>query len=213
MNSKPEALFRVYYFMPMSNAKISTQVFLPSDFGQFDIQAVESEFEYFPHIIIKSKNEILGPCLLRIHSECFTGDVLGSQRCDCAYQLHSSLKLIDKEGGMLIYLRQEGRGIGLHHKLEAYALQDQGLDTMEANKVLGFESDERDYSIVVDILKRKNISHVKLISNNPQKINFLKNNGIQVDAIIPIIKESDNYNRKYLETKRDKMGHKIPKDF
>lgn len=212
MNSKPGALFQVYYFMPMSNPQISTQVFLPTDFGDFDIQAVESGFENFPHLIIESKKALSSPCLLRIHSECFTGDVLGSKRCDCGFQLHYSLNRIHEEGGLLIYLRQEGRGIGLTHKLEAYVLQDQGLDTLEANKALGFESDEREYSIVIDILKKKNILNVKLISNNPHKINFLINNGIHVDEVIPIIKETDNYNRRYLETKREKMGHKIPRN-
>lgn len=213
MNSKPEALFQVYLFMPIHNLVKSSKVFLPTDFGDFEIQSIESEFESFPHLILRSGVlESSSPVLLRIHSECFTGDVLGSKRCDCAYQLHTSLEKISKEGGLLIYLRQEGRGIGLHSKIEAYSLQDKGLDTFEANKALGFELDDRDYQIVVDILKENKIDKVKLLSNNPGKINFLIERGIVVEEIIPLIKKPDQYNQKYLRTKRDKMGHHIPKE-
>ncbi|MCC6816700.1 MAG: GTP cyclohydrolase II [Saprospiraceae bacterium] len=200
--------------MALPNPQHSSLVYLPSEYGEFEIQTIASDFKEFPHLIIQSKQlDFSLPLLLRIHSECFTGDVLGSKRCDCAFQLHHSLKRMNKEGGMLIYLRQEGRGIGLHHKIEAYALQDQGLDTIEANTALGFNSDERDYSIVAEILHQRKIKSVRLMSNNPQKINFLKDQGIQVDEVIPLIKEKDPFNQKYLRSKRDKMGHKIPLDF
>ncbi|NOT38091.1 MAG: GTP cyclohydrolase II [Saprospiraceae bacterium] len=198
--------------MPKRNSEKSPLVRLPTDYGDFEIQTITSKFDQFPHVILQSKKPLSEVPILRIHSECFTGDVLGSKRCDCAYQLHKSLERINKDGGILIYLRQEGRGIGLHSKIEAYALQDQGLDTMEANKALGFEYDEREYSIALSILKEKNINQVRLITNNPGKINFLIDNGVEVKEIISLIKPTDQYNLKYLKTKRDKMGHKLPKE-
>ncbi|MEP7197763.1 MAG: GTP cyclohydrolase II [Saprospiraceae bacterium] len=197
----------------MSIAK-SVSALLPSDYGDYLIHSVESEFDSFPHIVLMSRKiPIIEPVLLRIHSECITGDVFGSLRCDCGYQLKKSMELIDEEGGILIYLRQEGRGIGLGNKLKAYNLQDGGMDTIEANHALGFATDERDYSPVLKILKDNKINAVRLLTNNPLKIDFLKNNQIKVEAVIPIVKPKDEFNEFYIKTKREKMGHFIPNEF
>jgi 3,4-dihydroxy 2-butanone 4-phosphate synthase/GTP cyclohydrolase II len=149
-----------------------------------------------------------GAPLVRVHSECFTGDVLGSLRCDCGHQLDRSLAAVAEEGhGIVIYLRQEGRGIGLAHKLHAYALQDQGLDTVEANEELGFAADLRDYGIAVQMLRDMNIGKVRLLTNNPDKIRKLEGYGIEVEERIPLVTQPTPYNERYLETKKSKMGH------
>lgn len=145
--------------------------------------------------------------LVRIHSECITGDVLGSVKCDCGAQLQQSLDLLSKEGGVLIYLRQEGRGIGLANKLKAYALQEQGYDTVEANLALGLPIDSRDYAIAYQILKYYGINDIRLLTNNPQKVHSMQKYGIQVTERIPLTVSPTMENKSYLETKRDKLGH------
>jgi 3,4-dihydroxy 2-butanone 4-phosphate synthase/GTP cyclohydrolase II len=145
---------------------------------------------------------------VRIHSECLTGDVFGSRRCDCGPQLDGAMRIIQEEGtGVLLYLRQEGRGIGLENKLRAYALQDQGRDTVEANIELGFQADERDFAVAAHMLQLLKVSKVRLITNNPNKSRSLEENGIEVSERIPMIVPSDPCNREYLETKREKLGH------
>lgn len=184
---------------------------LPTDFGQFRIYSYPSEDLYFPHVVLVHEDlNISAPVPVRVHSECITGDVFGSKRCDCGYQLKTSLHFLAEHSGMLIYLRQEGRGIGLKNKIEAYALQDRGMDTIEANHQLGFEADLRNYEIAVQILREWQINKVKLLSNNPEKKKYLLNHGFDIVEMIPILKPFDDYNRKYLETKRDRMGHLIP---
>jgi 3,4-dihydroxy 2-butanone 4-phosphate synthase/GTP cyclohydrolase II len=146
--------------------------------------------------------------LVRIHSECLTGDVFGSKRCDCGLQLASAMRLIEQEGaGILLYLRQEGRGIGLVNKLKAYGLQDQGLDTVEANVHLGFQPDERDFAVAAHMLKDLGVTQVRLITNNPQKQETLQRLGVRVVERIPSVVAVDSYNEGYLRTKREKMGH------
>lgn len=184
------------------NITISQEANLPSRFGNFNVKAFQQDDK--EHLVIYAKKLKKEPTI-RIHSECLTGDAIGSLKCDCRDQLEYALELINKEGGMVIYLRQEGRNIGLLNKINAYALQDKGLNTIEANHQLGFASDERTYEIVTFILDYFNIKKIKLLTNNPDKINALED--IEIINRIPIIMDSNEYNENYLETKRDKMGH------
>ena len=180
-----------------------TQSKLPTKYGLFDLYAFRTgEGE---HLCLVKAPLPKNP-LLRIHSECLTGDVFASQRCDCQSQLHASLKKIKKEGaGILIYLRQEGRGIGLFNKIRAYALQDKGFDTVEANEQLGFKADARKYSIAIEIVKRFGITKVRLLTNNPDKVKSLAKEGIKVEQIPLIILSPTT--KKYLHTKKEKLGH------
>ena len=177
---------------------------LPTKYGKFKIQSFkEGEKE---HLVIFTENLPEIP-LVRIHSECLTGDALGSLKCDCGEQLEHALKEIQKHGGIVLYLRQEGRGIGLFNKVNAYALQDKGLDTVEANHQLGFEADMRDFSIVEKILKEFKIDKIKLLTNNPKKEFAFKD--IEVVERIPIKVKPNPYNENYLKTKKEKLGHKL----
>ncbi len=182
---------------------------IPTPLGDFNMIAyADHENEPMPHLaLVREPIDTDKPVLIRIHSECFTGDVMGSNRCDCGEQLSRSLEMIGKEGGALIYLRQEGRGIGLINKLKAYNLQDQGLNTAEANTHLGFEVDARQYDAAVYILADLNISSVRLLTNNPLKIEALSNSPIKVVDRVPIVIDPKKDNSFYLKTKRDLMGH------
>ena len=183
---------------------------LPTEeYGDLTIKLFESCMEKHHHLaIIKEKSDVSSePTLVRIHSECFTGDLFGSIRCDCGWQLHESLTQISQQGGVLLYLRQEGRGIGLLNKLKAYALQDQGLDTVEANQKLGFGSDDRNYWIGAQMLQNLKILQVRLLTNNPQKIVDLEQYGIKVVQRIPLIAKPNSTNLAYLKTKQTKLGH------
>ena len=182
--------------------EISSIANLPTKYGNFKIQSFKEDEK--EHLVIFTENMPEIP-LVRIHSECLTGDALGSLKCDCGEQLEYALKEINQNGGMVIYLRQEGRGIGLFNKVNAYYLQDMGLDTVEANHQLGFEADMRDFSIVEDILKHFNIEKIKLLTNNPKKEFAFKN--IKVVERIPIKIKPNPYNKNYLKTKKEKMGH------
>lgn len=195
------------------NIKISNSAKLPSKFGNFTLTAFkEGEKEHLaiykePLItsINQNENVIEETVLIRIHSECLTGDALGSLKCDCGEQLEYALKAIDKEGGMVIYLRQEGRSIGLLNKINAYALQDGGLNTIEANHQLGFSADERSYEIVSTILGHFGIKKIKLMTNNPKKLESLPD--VEIVQRVPIIMDSNQYNSDYLGVKKEKMGH------
>ena len=184
---------------------------LPTRFGDFHIIAFENNRDGKEHVAI-TKGDVIGAknIPVRLHSECLTGDALGSLRCDCRDQLESSLIAIGKmEKGMVLYLRQEGRGIGLINKIRAYSLQDQGLDTVEANLALGFRDDERDYAVAAHMLMSLKIESIQLMTNNPKKIAQLTQYGIQVNGRIPHIMPPNEHNRFYLETKAAKSGHMI----
>lgn len=181
--------------------KISEVANLPSRFGSFRVQSFKQGNK--EHLTI-FKQPLEGVVNVRIHSECLTGDAIGSLKCDCRDQLEASLKYIEERGGMVIYLRQEGRNIGLFNKINAYALQDQGLDTIEANHQLGFKADERTYEIVDFILAHFGISRINLLTNNPQKLHDLK---VEVVERVPIIITPNKFNENYLRVKKEQMGH------
>ncbi len=184
------------------NIEISQIANLPSRFGKFKVKAFkEGEKE---HLVIYKENLDKIP-IVRVHSECLTGDAIGSLKCDCRDQLEYALELAEKTNGMVIYLRQEGRNIGLLNKINAYALQDTGLNTVEANHQLGFEADERTYEIVTFILCHFNIHKIKLLTNNPAKINSISD--IEIVQRVPIIMKPNKYNKGYLGVKKDEMGH------
>ena len=182
---------------------------LPSEWGQFIIRAYAGgKSEQMPHLAFHHEElDPDKPVIVRVHSECLTGDLLGSNRCDCGEQLDASLKLISEEKGLLIYLRQEGRGIGLINKLKAYNLQDEGLNTIDANHQLGFEADERSYEIAKFILQDLGIKRIRLLTNNPLKVRSLKESGIEVVERVPLKIDPQSDNAFYLKTKKDKMGH------
>lgn len=179
---------------------------LPTKYGKFKIKAYKDGEQ--EHLAIMSEDfEGLHTPYVRIHSECLTGDTLGSLKCDCQNQLDLSLKFIAKHGGLVIYHRQEGRNIGLLNKVNAYALQDLGRNTIEANLELGFKEDDRDYSIVSHIFNDLHIKRVKLITNNPKKIAYVNSLGLEDVQRVPAITKCNQYNEHYINTKKEKMGH------
>lgn len=186
--------------------EISNEATLPTRFGTFKIRSFKETKpnQILEHLVIKTQNLPQNP-LVRVHSECLTGDALLSLKCDCGNELHLALERIQKEEGMVIYLRQEGRGIGLFNKVNAYALQDTGLDTVEANLALGFKEDERDYSVVKVIFDFYQLKQIRLLTNNPSKINLFKTM-VQLQRE-PILTECNQHNSHYLAIKKEKMGH------
>jgi len=194
--------------------EFDTSIDFPSIYGHFKIYMYRSIIDDRHHFaLVKGEIDPKKPMLVRVHSECLTGDVLGSLKCDCGNQLHQSLRQIEKEGkGVLLYMRQEGRGIGLTNKIYAYALQEIGLDTVEANEELGFKPDLRDYGVGAQILYDIGVRKMRLLTNNPRKIVGLQGYGLEIIDRVKIETEPNTYNRDYLITKRDKMGHLILKD-
>ncbi|MEY2440010.1 MAG: 3,4-dihydroxy 2-butanone 4-phosphate synthase / cyclohydrolase [Verrucomicrobiota bacterium] len=182
---------------------------LPTDYGDFDLHLYRSTLDGAHHLaLVKGKIDQNGETLVRVHSECLTGDVFGSRRCDCGNQLHAALRQISDEGnGVLVYMRQEGRGIGLAAKIHAYKLQEEGLDTVEANAKLGFATDLRDYGLGAQILFDLGVRKFRFMTNNPKKVVGLEGYGIQMVEQVPIRSEANPHNAKYLETKKVKMGH------
>ncbi len=182
---------------------------LPTEWGVFDIHGFEDEVSGKEHIALTFGDVSGGaPVLARIHSECLTGDALFSQRCDCGSQLKEAMGRIAQEGcGVILYLRQEGRGIGLLNKIKAYHLQDEGADTVEANEQLGFAADQREYAMCDTMLKHLGISQVKLLTNNPRKVSSLEGHGYKVVERVPLQTGRNPHNKRYLDTKQDKLGH------
>jgi len=182
---------------------------LPAKHGQFVIDAFDSGKDDQPHLALRNEGIRSAVVNVRVHSECITGDVFGSTRCDCGEQLKSSLKYLEEHGGILVYLRQEGRGIGLVNKLKAYNLQDEGFDTIVANHQLGFATDLRSYEAAIAILKHFEIARINLMTNNPEKLGAFENSGIHVESRIPIVILPVADNERYLQTKKDGMGHML----
>ena len=182
---------------------------LPTEWGNFKIAAYsENENEKMPHILMISENtDFSKPINIRIHSECMTGDVFHSKRCECGEQLDFAMKYFNENGGILFYLRKEGRGIGLINKLKAYNLQDKGFDTAEANIELGFPADGRNFEFILNILKDLNIEQVNLLTNNPKKLDIFSNSFVQLVNRIPIQMDTTKENDKYLQTKKETFGH------
>lgn len=189
------------------------RVDMPTAYGQFQLAAFKEKETGQEHLaLIKGQWEKEEPVLVRVHSSCFTGDILGSLRCDCGEQLHGAMQMVEKEGkGVVLYMNQEGRGIGLMNKLKAYKLQEEGMDTVEANLHLGLPMDARDYGVGAQILRTLNVCNIKLISNNPKKRAGLLGYGLKIVDTVPIQIAPNMHNQKYLETKRDKLGHEILK--
>src|SRR5215210_4501360 len=190
------------------------RVELPTKYGDFKLVAFNEKSTQREHLaLIKGEWQKNEPVLTRVHSSCFTGDILGSLRCDCGEQLHRAMQMVEQEGqGIILYMNQEGRGIGLVNKLKAYKLQEEGMDTVQANIHLGFGTDERDYGVGAQILRHLDVTRLRLMSNNPKKRAGLKGYGLEIVDIVPIEVKSNPHNEKYLQTKRDKLGHEILND-
>lgn len=188
------------------------EIRLPTQWGDFQMRAYPGPNPEQPHLALyQGEWSEQKPALVRLHSECMTGDVFGSARCDCGEQLNTALSLIAQEGGVLVYLRQEGRGIGLINKMKAYNLQDQGLNTAEANTHLGFEVDDRRYDVAIAILEELMVSHLNLLTNNPEKLNAFADSQVQVVERRSLEIAAQEENKFYLDTKRNLMGHWLSK--
>ncbi|PBB04869.1 MULTISPECIES: bifunctional 3,4-dihydroxy-2-butanone-4-phosphate synthase/GTP cyclohydrolase II [Salimicrobium] len=198
-----------YRYNHEEHVKREVEIKLPTEYGDFRAIGFTNDIDYKDHIaLVKGEINPEEPVLVRVHSECLTGDVFGSWRCDCGPQLHNALRQIEENGsGVLVYMRQEGRGIGLMNKLYAYKLQEEGYDTVEANEKLGFAPDLRDYGVGAQILKDLGITKLNLLTNNPKKISGLGGYGLEVTDRVPIEMPSREENARYMETKRSKMGH------
>ncbi|WP_128330831.1 GTP cyclohydrolase II [Apibacter sp. HY039] len=189
--------------------KRQAEAILPTDWGEFEMIAYSDDnSNWMPHLALISKKTDLSKTVnIRIHSECITGDLFHSKRCDCGKQLDTAMKYIHENGGVLLYLRQEGRNIGIINKLKAYNLQDQGLNTAEANIKLGFPADARDFKIAIDILNDLGIESVNLLTNNPEKVHFIEDSTITLEKRIPLEIHPEKENLEYLKTKKDYFGH------
>ena len=200
-----------YRLRKESLIEVGDEVDMPTDYGHFRLIPFRQKSNGLEHLaLIKGEWKEDEPVLVRVHSSCATGDIFGSCKCDCGDQLHHAMQMIEREGkGLIAYMSQEGRGIGLVNKLKAYHLQEMGLDTVDANLKLGFKADERDYGIGAQILRDQKVTKMRLITNNPVKRTGLEGYGLEVTEIIPIVIEPNKYNERYLKTKQDRMGHEL----
>jgi 3,4-dihydroxy 2-butanone 4-phosphate synthase / GTP cyclohydrolase II len=200
-----------FLFQSESLIERGEEVILPTQYGKFKIIPFRQKSNGAEHVaLIKGEWGVNEPVFVRVHSSCMTGDIFGSMRCECGDQLHKSMEMIEKAGkGVIVYMMQEGRGIGLLNKIAAYKLQDQGLDTIEANLHLGFKADERDYGVGAQILRNLGITKMRLLTNNPVKRVGLEGFGLEVVEILPIEIKPNKHNQRYLKTKRDRMGHHL----
>ncbi|UYW02615.1 GTP cyclohydrolase II [Flavobacterium agricola] len=182
---------------------------IPTDYGVFTVYAFsDSEDDWNPHLVwVALGTDFAKPVNVRFHSECITGEVFHSKKCECGQQLSVAMEYVSKHGGIIIYLRQEGRNIGIINKLKAYALQEKGFDTVEANLMLGFPDDARTFDDAIEVLKVLDIKAINLITNNPDKINCLKNSGIQLNGRVPLEIKPNEVNKSYLDKKREYFGH------
>lgn len=189
--------------------KIQAESNVPTEFGEFRMMAFsEDDKNWMPHMALIAKNtDLEKPTNVRIHSECITGEVFHSKKCECGEQLDSAMKYMQENGGIILYLRQEGRNIGIINKLKAYALQEKGLDTVQANLQLGLPADDRDFSVAIDMLEQIGVKSVNLMTNNPEKIRFIKNSNIAYNSRIPLQIKSNDASASYLKTKKDYFGH------
>lgn len=193
--------------------KIQAQSHIPTDFGMFTVYAFsENEEDWSPHLVWVAENtDFNGTVNVRFHSECITGEVFHSKKCECGQQLDAAMKFMSENGGIIIYLRQEGRNIGIINKLKAYALQEEGFDTVEANLKLGLPADGRNFDVAIEMLKILKVDHVNLLTNNPEKLKSLENTGIVLGKRIPLEIDSNEVNEDYLITKKDYFGHLLEK--
>ncbi|MEO6941974.1 MAG: 3,4-dihydroxy-2-butanone-4-phosphate synthase [Terrimesophilobacter sp.] len=195
-----------------SRVTFEVETTVPTGYGTFRVRAYRDRMTGADHVAVIA-GELSNDAIVRVHSECLTGEVFGSLKCECGPQLHEALELIEREGGIVIYLRgHEGRGIGLVNKLRAYRLQEEGFDTFDANVALGFAPDSRDYGAAVAILEDLGITSIRLLSNNPDKAEQLRAHGMHVSGIVPLLVGVGEFNRDYLSVKRDRMGHRLPED-
>ena len=193
---------------------IQAEANVPTEYGEFKMIAFsDSDKDWMPHMAIVAKNtDFSKPVNVRIHSECITGEVFHSQKCECGQQLAFAMDYMHKNGGMIIYLRQEGRNIGIINKLKAYALQEKGLDTVQANLQLGLPADDRDFTVAIDILNQLGVKSLSLMTNNPEKLKFIENSNINLNSRIPIQIESNKDSASYLQVKKDYFGHLLDED-
>ena len=189
--------------------KLQAESNVPTQFGEFRMMAFsEDDKNWMPHMALIAKDtDLEKPTNVRIHSECITGEVFHSKKCECGEQLDSAMKYMQENGGIILYLRQEGRNIGIINKLKAYALQEKGLDTVQANLQLGLPADDRDFSVAIDMLEQIGVKSVNLMTNNPEKIKFIKDSNIAYNSRIPLQIKSNEASASYLKTKKDYFGH------
>lgn len=187
---------------------------VPTDYGEFRMMAFsEDDKNWMPHMALIAKNTNLAqPVNVRIHSECITGEVFHSQKCECGQQLDTAMKYMQENGGIIIYLRQEGRNIGIINKLKAYALQEKGFDTVQANLQLGLPADDRDFGVAIEMLEQIGVKSLNLMTNNPDKIQFIKNSTIEFNSRIPLQIKSNEASASYLKTKKEYFGHLLDDD-
>ena len=194
--------------------KIQAESNVPTEYGEFRMIAFsESESDWMPHLAIVAKDtDFTKPVNVRFHSECITGEVFHSKKCECGQQLDAAMNFIHKNGGIIVYLRQEGRNIGIINKLKAYALQEKGFDTVEANLKLGLPADDRNFGVAIEILNMLNVKEVNLLTNNPQKLKFVSDSNIRLNKRIPLQMDSTKESEAYLKTKKDFFGHLLEDD-